>query len=612
MKMVCYLFGAVLYLASFMPLASPAHHYKGRLTLHNIALQATNRRITLMGRLRLVAALAALILAFMAFNATGLWLWVATATLAAVFLVLVRLYGRLQDAAELLRIRQNLIAGERQALAGNSNHFPPGRDYTDSNHPYSFDLDIFGEGSMYQLLCRATSLHGAQALAQALISPENDLAEILNRQAIIRELASQPLFLEDFRTAGLSAPEEPGDYELVNKWLAAPCYFINSTLAKGAIVMMPVVTIGLMAWAILIGSIHPATYLVVAVNWIVLGIFSKRIKSANAQVGRTARLVEKYQQLQKIVAEAAFTHKDLAAISAAAKGAAAQVVRFRKLANMFDSRNNNLAGPLMNSLFLFDIYCLLRLEGWRRAHRALLTLTMDAMVELDVLVGLANYAFNHPDNTYPSFSTGQELRAVNLRHPLLPDNAVGNDFSLGKDEKIYLLTGANMTGKSTFIRTVGTAALLSYLGVPVPADALYLPLMQIFTSIRVTDSVQNDVSYFRAELNRIKHMMDTVQAAGQLYLVLLDEPLRGTNSGDKQQGTRAIIENLLQQQVIGIVATHDIGLCNLQDTHPGMVRNYHFESSVTAEGLAFDFRLQKGGSTSNNATILMRQMGIIP
>ena len=168
-----------------------------------------------------------------------------------------------------------------------------------------------------------------------------------------------------------------------------------------------------------------------------------------------------------------------------------------------------------------------------------------------------------------------------------------------------------MTGKSTFIRTVGVHVVLAYLGVPVPAKALSLPLLRLYTSMRVTDSVQDDISYFRAELNRIKTIMEAVQTPGVPHLILLDEPLRGTNSADKQQGTRSIIETLLRQKAVGIVATHDIGLCALETEHPGQVSNYHFESAVAEKGLTFDFKLRPGGSTSNNATILMRQMGII-
>ena len=452
----------------------------------------------------------------------------------------------------------------------------------------------------------------AMDLAGHLKDALADKKTIVESQEIIRELSTNPDFLEDFRVAGLSVPEEPRDHALVVDWLNSEDDFVNNALARISIIVMPLITTGLIVYSIIQGSVHPALSLVVVANWIILMSFGKKTKMANARVGRTAGLVEKYQRLQEQTALRDFKAAWLQEVSKQSKNALKQIIQFRKLANLFDSRNNSLAGPLMNSLFLFDIYCLLRLEGWRRAHKQELLQTMDAMIALDVFVSCANYAFNHPENVYPVITTNSTaIEAIDLRHPLLVKSAVGNDCSLGSNEQFYLLTGANMTGKSTFIRTIGVNVVLAYLGVPVPANAFSLPLLRLYTSMRVTDSVQDDISDFRAELNRIKTIMEAVQSPGMPYLILLDEPLRGTNSADKQQGTRSIIETLLRQKAIGIVATHDIGLCSLETDHPGKVSNYHFESAVASTGLTFDFKLRPGGSTSNNATILMRQMGII-
>jgi DNA mismatch repair ATPase MutS len=296
-----------------------------------------------------------------------------------------------------------------------------------------------------------------------------------------------------------------------------------------------------------------------------------------------------------------------------AKKMSVAILQFKKLVHLFEARSNGLTGPIMNTLFLFDFYCLLRLESWRKNHRQSLIEAMDMMIETDVLISSAVYAFNHPDYIYPTITdSGCVITASGLRHPLLSQKAaVGNDAILGEKEQFYLLTGANMTGKSTFIRTIGVSIVIGNAGLPFPAKALSLPLLDLYTSMRITDSVQEDISYFRAELNRVKMIMDKVKTAARPCLVLLDEPLRGTNSTDKQQGTRSIVETLLSYHAIGIVATHDTGLCDMELLHKGQVSNYHFESQVETGGLSFDFKLKPGGSTSNNATALMRQMGII-
>lgn len=591
---------------------SPSAFYEAQLAKHTRLLTQVVTHIRIISRLRLLVALVTVVFLVLAINSGIAWQWIAAALLTAVFLVLVRMHSRVHEQEKLLQLHILLQQQELGALTGDIHPFADGARYIDPAHPYTYDLDVFGKGSLYQLLCRTVTMNGSAALAAQLQQLPAGKAAILQRQDIIRDLAARPEFLEDFRVAGLSMPEEAPDHGLVVSWLGADDGFINKLLPRIAIMIMPLVNITLIIWSVLIQTLHPALPLAVVVNWVLLLLFQQKIKKANAQVGRTARLVEKYQRLQEQVARQTFTHPWLQSTSAACSQALVQITRFHKLANLFDSRNNSLAGPLMNSLFLFDIYCLLRLESWRHKHKALLLRTMEELIALDVYVSHAVYAFNHPGNTYPQPNdTHTVLTAHDLRHPLLTGNAVGNDCSLGRNEQFYLLTGANMTGKSTFIRTIGSNMVLAGLGLPVPARALSFPLVRLYTSMRVTDSVQDDISYFRAELNRIGAIMTAAQSPGLPYMILLDEPLRGTNSGDKQQGTRSIMETLLGYSAIGIVATHDIGLCSLATEHPGKVSNYHFESTVAPNGLSFDFKLLPGGSTSNNATILMRQMGII-
>lgn len=596
-----------------MKTSSPAVFYNIQLTSYKAQLTKATTRIRRIAGFRLITMLVAIGFLLTAINTGNTVYWWSTALFTAVFLVWVRIHGRVHHQEKLLRIHVYLIERELLALDGDTSYFENGKRYEDSSHPYSYDLDIFGKSSVYQLLNRTVTLNGANLLADHLKAPLTLPGEIRERQAVISELSGMPSFLQDFRVAGVSVEEEEEDYDRVRLWLDAQDDFISNPLAKGAFYVMPPVTTALIIYSVYIGTFHTLLTAAVAINWIVWILFQKPIKQANLRIGKTARLVEKYQQLQQQVAVQSFIHPWLQTVAKQSTQALQQILQFRKLANAFDSRNNSMVAPLMNTFFLYDLYCLLRLEWWRKKHKGLLLETIRQMIVMDEYVTCAVYAFNHPGNSYPVIDEKtRAIRATDLKHPLLlHKNAVGNDCTLGGQEQFYLLTGANMTGKSTFIRTIGVNVILGYLGVPVPAKALSLPLLHIYTSIRVTDSVQDDVSYFRAELNRIKLIMDTVQHSTSQWLILLDEPLRGTNSGDKQMGTRSIIETLLHYNATGIVATHDIGLCSLSEEHPGKVSNYHFESTVNTGGLDFDFRLQPGGSTSNNATILMKQMGII-
>jgi DNA mismatch repair ATPase MutS len=236
---------------------------------------------------------------------------------------------------------------------------------------------------------------------------------------------------------------------------------------------------------------------------------------------------------------------------------------------------------------------------------------MDAVEQLDVLVSLATYAFNNPENVYAELS--EEHQFVELRdvkHPLINAQVVGNGFRIGKPERFYLLTGANMTGKSTYIRTIGVSVLLSYVGLPIKASKAVVPVLHLYTSMRITDSLQDDRSYFKAELNRMQHIMQQA-ATGQPALILIDEPLKGTNSLDKRNGTIAIIRRLLERNTVGIIATHDTQLCDMEVLHAPLLVNRHFDSEVVDGELVFDYTLKNGCSQSNNATILMEKMGII-
>ena len=562
--------------------------------------------------LRLWAAfgvIAAIVWAFR--NEVG-WYWCLVALIVAAFLMLVRKHTRLSESKELLQLHLSVVENELQALQGNISAFADGAVYTDVAHPYSYDLDIFGKGSIYQSVCRAVTVGGASLLAGRLSSLTLKKEVITGRQEIIKELSLQPELLQNFRVAGTAIAEGPNDQHNLVQWLQEHDLFINNTVVRIAAVLMPTLSVSCIVWSVITSGFYPGLYPVMIINWILLGIFQKKIKLASMQMGNSARLTDKYESLMKHTAGSAFKNDWLQNVKANAEESLENISSFKKIVHLFESRSNTMTGPVMNTFFLFDFYCLLKLENWRRQHKQSLLTAIDDMIEMDVCVSCGVYAFNHPENIFANIvTTGSEMAAIDLRHPLLRvSTAVGNDVSLGAHEQFYLLTGANMTGKSTFIRTIGVTNIVTNIGLPLPAKELSVPLVDLYTSMRITDSVQDDISYFRAELNRIRAMMDKVSTSQQPFLVLLDEPLRGTNSTDKQQGTRAIVETLITYNAVGIIATHDTGLCDMEASHPDKISNYYFESKVEEGELTFDFRIRRGASTSNNATILMRQMGI--
>jgi DNA mismatch repair ATPase MutS len=284
-----------------------------------------------------------------------------------------------------------------------------------------------------------------------------------------------------------------------------------------------------------------------------------------------------------------------------------------QLTYMLDQRLNAFAGLLLNGMVLWDIKYMVRLEKWRENHKEELPVWLDVIGKWDALLSWARFRYNHPSFVLPEVSEGEFLmEAKGLGHPLLdPATRVDNDMTLAKPGEFLIITGANMAGKSTFLRTVGVNLVLAMNGSVVCAQNFRFRPIELLTSVRATDSLQDHESYFYAELKRLKMLIDKLRE-GKPVFIIVDEMLRGTNSRDKQEGSRQFIKQLIQLKGVGMIATHDLSLGTLQDEFPGFARNKRFEVDITDEQLSFDYKLRDGISQNLNATFLMKQMGIMP
>jgi len=591
----------------------PAAYYKEQLDIVNKHLATANKQAGNIAWLRLLAILSLAVAVYYTISTGNTYLIIADVALLAAVLAVIKRQDRIKRTIRQLEQHITIIKGEELALQGDISAFPDGAGYVNAKHPFSFDLDIFGARSVYQLINRTVTEEGANALAASLQQPYANADAIHNRQERIKELSTMPEYLHQFRVAGLLSREEKGAGERIRQWLEFEDILLGNKTIQVLIWIVPVLSLIFLTLCFISGGLHPGLIVMLAVNAVAFNIYKKKIKLAYYLVSESLKLVQKTEALLHCIAQQEFKHPESAKQQQEAVATLAAIIELRKQVNIFDNRQNGMVGPLLNALFFFDIRCTLKLEQWRSKYKDTLIQAFTNIGEADKFNSYANYAFNHPDNIYPTVNTeNKTLQATNLRHPLMKkDVAVGNDCTLGKDESIYLLTGANMTGKSTFIRTVGVNLGLAHVGVPVPAETLSVPLVKIFTSIRITDSIQDDVSYFKAELERLQQLMMQVQDTDVPYLVLLDEPLRGTNTADKQSGTTSVIKKLIGCNVIGIVATHDTGLCVMSEQYPGKISNYHFESEINGNQLTFDYKLKPGGSTSSNATMLIKMMGII-
>ncbi|RYG30080.1 MAG: hypothetical protein EOO01_37260, partial [Chitinophagaceae bacterium] len=381
------------------------------------------------------------------------WLTVAC---IALFLAFVRVHGKLSEKSSRARLEAHLIRLELLANGGDHSGFQSGHAYVDVKHPYSFDLDIFGDRSLFQMVSRSVTIDGARALADEFREPFTNPDEIKKRQEVTLELSGYPDLLLAMRVEGASYEEGAEDVSRLLDWFKLTDIIRNSFLLRVVIFLVPAITMALILASFLTEGLTPFFTIVIVFNWILLGIKSKQIKETAYYVAKGVSTIDKYEALLGELSKHKFRHPYLIAISEKAAIGLAAIQQLRKLAHLFESRSNGMVGPLMNTFFLFDLQCVLRLEQWRKENRDTLSAALETVTILDVYTSKAIYSFNHPEYIYPQISDhGASIRAIAMSHPLLPEYATGNDFSIGEQEQLFLLTGANMTGKSTFIRTVG-------------------------------------------------------------------------------------------------------------------------------------------------------------
>jgi DNA mismatch repair ATPase MutS len=299
-------------------------------------------------------------------------------------------------------------------------------------------------------------------------------------------------------------------------------------------------------------------------------------------------------------------------ISRKANEADEKVKSLASLVSALNARLNSLTNLFVNSLLLYDLQCVYRLEKWKEENAGNLIAWLDAISDTEVLSSWGTYAFNHPEFTDAGINDDLTIRAVQLGHPLIPANErVDNDLYAGKESSILIITGANMAGKSTFLRTLGINVVLALNGAPVSAEKFDCPLIHLRTGMRTADSLKDHQSYFYAELDRLKSIMDELRSDKPL-LILLDEILKGTNSTDKQAGSIALVKQLIPHPCLALIATHDLALGELAHEFPEQVRNFCFEPTIENDQLSFDYKLKPGLARKMNATFLMKKMGIIP
>lgn len=587
---------------------NPKDTYTSLLTDYKTQLGKAQSALFTSSMIRLAVFLAGVIAIYFLWANTRVVIGIVVVEIV-LFLILVSRHSKLQYKRDFLQQLIDINETELRVLNRDFHDLPSGENFKHPLHAFSQDIDLFGRGSFFQYLNRTALPGGAQQLADVLTS--NAIDQIPEKQEAVRELATHLKWRQNFRaTAALVKT----DYSTagITSWLKsyvsfspALMRFLPNVFAAISIVLfvlsyLGVITGNVVVWWFFIGLG-------------ISGIYVKKVNDLWSKASKMQSTFKQYHKLMLLLEEQEFSASYLKnqqdRIKSQKSKASAVIKQFSKMLGILDQRSNMLVGVLINAFFLSDLRQCYNIEKWIAAHASEVSNWFDIIAFFDAQNSLGNFSFNHPEYVSAKITADkQTLKATSLSHPLLdPKKAVSNDFNI-ENEQFFIITGANMAGKSTFLRTVSLAIVMSNCGLPIcAADAQYNPI-KLITSMRTSDSLTDDESYFFSELKRLQFIVNAIKT--DTYFIILDEILKGTNSTDKATGSRKFIEKLVASNSTGIIATHDLSLCEAaDDLEP--VKNYYFDAEIINDELFFDYTFKKGICQNMNASFLLRKMNII-
>lgn len=587
----------------------PIHTYQERSAQFGRQRSRYANQLAVLSLVRLMVFVAAILSFYFHFaRSYSVLLYIAIALVVA-FLFCIRLYDRIQRRADFAEALQQINDKEAGSTASNQD----GNEYSDPHHPYSFDLDLFGDRSLFAFLNRTTTGFGRDKLAQSLLRP--DPVQIPERQVAVQELAGMIDFRQEVQAAGTIRPLLGKDLDVLRKWLQAPPAF-GSGISYRLMLLLPLLTFGLLLTYVFTEGDNWLTLFFAdcAVNLGISFAFFRWIRSQLSISGTiTGVLQQLSEQLVRIEA-AAFRSPLLrrmqSQLTTDKTSASAAIRRLASLFRYLEFILNLVVSLVLNGLFLFHLHILFGLDRWKKKHGRSVLQWMETIGEAEALNSLANFSYNNSGYCFPELLEGEGFAATGLGHPLIhPEKRICNDLSL-VNEKFVILTGSNMSGKSTFLRTLGINLVLARAGSVVCAQTFSLYPYELHVSMRISDSLQDSESLFYAELKRLQAIIRHLESNEKTF-VILDEILRGTNSNDKHAGTAGLITRLAASRVCGIIATHDLTIAAMTTGYPGYMVSKCFESDIVNDELVFDYRIRDGVCSKLNASYLMRKMDII-
>lgn len=589
------------------------NHYKNKIEEVNGKLDKVEKKLLVFSIIRLVIVFLGLFIMYYFYkknNITG----VATGGLSAftIFIIIAFIHNeKINKKKKLLTVLEYYKKGIKRLDNTWKEFNDIGEEFINRNHKFSSDLDIFGKNSLFQWINLTKTSFGRKNLANKMIM--NSLPtryEIEYNQEAIKELAEKREFCEKvYLEASIESNKKENIEELL-KWVKNEDK-ISFTIKYIAYVFIVINSIMLF---LLITRRIPTTYLLLdlMINYLVIKLLTKRLSDVIDIFIKNKREINKYSNLLNLIQDEKFKSKKLLALQkeliSSNINCKIEMNKMKNIINWLGDSNANAYYLIINLFLMSDVFILYNLEQWRINNGHKLEKWLNVMGEIEALISLSTLAYEHDDWTYPIVSGVNEIEAKSLAHPLLGERARNNNFTLCGNEKVALITGSNMSGKSTFLRTIGFNMILAYLGLPTFSKGFKCGISNIYTCMRTQDNLEENISSFYAEILRIKLVIEAARA-GEKVFFLLDEIFKGTNSDDRHEGAKVLVEQLVKLQGVGLVSTHDLELCNLEKEKRWLV-NYNFREYYKENKINFDYILRRGKSETQNAKHLMRLAGI--
>lgn len=590
-------------------MVKPNSYYQQYLEKYQEEVKKLRTKSFSLSMLRLLAFIISVVGIYLTFN-----IWqIATVIVIlgiGVFLYLLSKYTDVRRNLDFYKAMVSLNEEELKIASGDFHLRDQGLKYQDPKHYYSLDIDLFGRGSFFQFMNRTVINEGTDTLAALLKS--NNIQDIERRQKAINELRNKPEWRQYYLAkASLIAVETPTVQ--ITSWLKNSKSFLPKVMT-----WLPI-AFGLVSLIIIVLAILKVlNNLEVIGYWLFLGlgitgIYLKKINTLSQNTDKVRDTFRQYTELLDLIETETFKSELLLQkqkqIQSEEEKASVIFKKFVRALDALDNRNNLIGAIFGNGFFLTDLRNSYRVERWITKYAHKVEEWFKVISFFDAYNSLGNYVFNHPEFVFPEITKDNGvIEAKDLGHPLINSNKrITSDLNID-NEQFFIVTGANMAGKSTFLRTVSLHIVMANTGLPVCASSSKYRPMRLVTSMRTSDSLTDDSSYFFSELTRLKFIVDTI--AKESYFIVLDEILKGTNSTDKAIGSKKFVEKLVASNATGIIATHDLSLCEIEKDLSD-VKNYYFDAEIVNDELYFDYKLKKGVCKNMNASFLLKKMEIV-